>query len=55
MSEITQRLIDSLQIMMGWAREVPDEFLDGDPDQRKFLREDLEEAKSAIADARGQP
>jgi hypothetical protein len=46
--ELIVRLKIELDTMMGWAREVGDEYLDGDPDNRKRLVSDLAEAKEAM-------
>ena len=52
MTPIEKRLIESLGIMMSWARDLPDEILDGNPENRQFLIDDLAEARAAIAAAR---
>jgi hypothetical protein len=40
------RLREALGLMMDWARQLPSEYLDSDPDVRHQFREDM-----AIADA----
>lgn len=38
-------LQDMLGVMMDWARQLPSEFLDGDPDTRKAFGADMKEAE----------
>lgn len=51
MDKITTDLIDSLEAMMEWARQVRDETIDG-PDMRGVYREDMNAARQSIAAAR---
>jgi hypothetical protein len=46
--ELILRLKIELDTMMSWAREVSDEYLDGDPENRQMLRRDLAEAREAM-------
>ena len=46
--ELILRLKIELDTMMSWAREVSDEYLDGDPENRQMLCKDLAEAKEAM-------
>lgn len=34
--------------MMEWARELPSQYLDGDPDVRKQFASDMEEARELL-------
>lgn len=48
-SEKIKQLREMLGVMMDWAREIPDEFLDGDPAVRTALASDMENARTLIA------
>lgn len=52
MSGITKALareaVDSIQHMMEWARHVPDQYLDGDPEERRALVADRNAAKDVV-------
>lgn len=45
--ELIKRLKQDLANMMDWAREVSDQYLDGDPDTRKAFVADMESASEA--------
>lgn len=47
-AEKIKQLREMLGVMMDWARELPDEFLDGDPDTRKSFAGDMEAARTLI-------
>lgn len=47
--ELIQRLKIELAAMVDWAREVDDEYLDGDPDTRAQYRKDMQEAREALS------
>ena len=51
MDKITTDLIDSLEAMMEWARQVRDETIDG-PDMRGVYRADMKAARDALSAAR---
>lgn len=36
---------DALDVLSDWARELPSEYLDGDPDVRRAFRSDLASAR----------
>ncbi len=42
------KLREMLDLMMGWAREIPSEVLDGDPQMRLDFRRDLAEATDLL-------
>jgi hypothetical protein len=53
--ECMQReLVEALGLMMDWAREVSDEYLDGDPEVRQQFRDDMNHAREVLAKARGE-
>lgn len=51
-AEKIKQLREMLGVMMDWARELPSEFLDGDPDIRTELAADMENARTLIAECR---
>jgi hypothetical protein len=42
-------LVEALRLMMDWAREVSDEYLDSDPETRRAYRGDFEVARAALS------
>ena len=46
--ELILRLKIELDTMMSWAREVSDEYLDGDAENRAMYVQDLKDAKEAL-------
>lgn len=43
-----ESLVDELRMMMEWARELPSQFLDGDPQVRVEFAADLKRARTVI-------
>ena len=46
--ELIVRLKMELDTMMSWAREVSDEYLEGDPENRATFVRDMKDAKEAL-------
>jgi len=46
--ELILRLKIELDTMMSWAREVSDEYLEGDAENRAMYVQDLKDAKEAL-------
>ena len=46
--ELIVRLKMELDTMMSWAREVSDEYLEGDPENRAIFVRDMKDAKEAL-------
>lgn len=46
--QLITALKNDLSVMMDWAREVSDEYLEGDPDTRREYFRDMEHASETL-------
>lgn len=49
--ELAEKLLDSLEEIMEWAREVSDEYIDGGDMRREYAKQ-MREARKVLAEAR---